>query len=166
VLLGDSELSEGSQLGEVDKTLRGQIPKPERRERPEQRPGRAEAPSYAKDKPVATRDAYGNALDRLYAQFPRIVGLDGEVGNSTRAKEFAAAHPARFFEDHYAEGGLGEAVRSALASVDLPILLLAVRRRPRSGAPDELRDYEGIGSDAIVSVVKESIGRQPLRASL
>jgi hypothetical protein len=32
------------------------------------------------------RIAYGNALKRIYPVYPRIVSLDGEVGNSTRAK--------------------------------------------------------------------------------
>lgn len=58
-------------------------------------------------------------------------------------------------EDHYAEGGLGEAVMSALAYSHAPVYQLAVRKMPRSGKPEELLDYEGISSAAIVRKVKE-----------
>ena len=58
-------------------------------------------------------------------------------------------------EDHYPEGGLGEAVRSALAEVEVPVFCLAVRAKPRSGKPEELLDYEGISRKAIVNKVKE-----------
>jgi transketolase len=39
-------------------------------------------------------------------------------------------------EDHFAEGGLGEAVKSALAMHPIPIHTLAVRKIPKSGKPD------------------------------
>jgi len=59
-------------------------------------------------------------------------------------------------EDHYAEGGLGEAIRS-VASVKCPVYSLAVSKIPRSGKPDELLNYEGISSMAIIDKVKELI---------
>ena len=52
---------------------------------------------------VATRDAYGHALKRLYPQFPQIVAVDGEVSNSTRTEVFKDAYPDRFFEMYIAE---------------------------------------------------------------
>jgi len=58
-------------------------------------------------------------------------------------------------EDHYAEGGIGEAVKSALATSPIPIYMLSVRKKPKSGKPQELLDYEGISRDAIVKKVKE-----------
>jgi transketolase len=58
---------------------------------------------YDRTKAVATRDAYGNALKRLYSQFPQIVSLDGEVSNSTRAARFKDEHPDHFFEMYIAE---------------------------------------------------------------
>jgi transketolase len=58
-------------------------------------------------------------------------------------------------EDHYAEGGLGEAVRTALNGV--PVYSLAVRRKPKSGKPEELLDYEEISVSAIIKQVKELI---------
>ncbi len=60
-------------------------------------------------------------------------------------------------EDHYVEGGLGEAVKSA-ASEKSPVYILAVRKMPMSGKPYELLDYEEISSKAIINKVKEIIG--------
>jgi len=58
-------------------------------------------------------------------------------------------------EDHYPEGGLGEAVKSALnETCNIPIMHLAVTKMPRSGTPEELLDYEGINATAIVNLVK------------
>ncbi len=57
-------------------------------------------------------------------------------------------------EDHFAEGGIGEAVASALADSACPVHLLAVTRKPRSGTPEELLDYEGISTRAIVDSVR------------
>ena len=58
-------------------------------------------------------------------------------------------------EDHHPEGGLGEAVRSALAGLAVPIYSLAVRRIPGSGKPVELLAYEEISKGAIIKKVKE-----------
>lgn len=58
-------------------------------------------------------------------------------------------------EDHFAEGGIGEAVRSALKDVNIQIHSLAVRKMPKSGKPDELLSYEEIDSQSIIKKVKE-----------
>lgn len=58
-------------------------------------------------------------------------------------------------EDHYPEGGIGEAVRSALFDCPVPVYSLAVRKMPKSGKPDELLDYEGISRGAIMRKVKD-----------
>ena len=65
-------------------------------------------------------------------------------------------------EDHYAAGGLGDAVAEALAAVDVVVERLAVREIPRSGKPDELIDKFGISARHIVEAVKRS--RKPARA--
>jgi transketolase len=57
-------------------------------------------------------------------------------------------------EDHFSAGGLGEAVRSALFDAVVPIHSLAVGRKPKSGKPGELLDFEGISRQAIVSQVR------------
>ncbi|MGZ3604926.1 MAG: transketolase [Syntrophales bacterium] len=58
-------------------------------------------------------------------------------------------------EDHYPEGGIGEAVKSALAAYPVPVHSLSVKRKPKSGKPQELLDYEGISRTAIIKKVKE-----------
>lgn len=60
-------------------------------------------------------------------------------------------------EDHFPEGGLGEAVRSALSYCQVPVHSLAVRKVPRSGTPQELLAYEEIDAAAIVRLVKEVV---------
>ncbi len=60
-------------------------------------------------------------------------------------------------EDHYAEGGLGEAVTAALTGVAVPVTILAVRKLPRSGKPEELVDYEDISARAIIEAVKDLV---------
>ncbi len=60
-------------------------------------------------------------------------------------------------EDHFAEGGLGEAVLSALAPEAGPVYILAVRRQPKSGKPEELLDFEEISYKAIIKKVREII---------
>jgi transketolase len=57
-------------------------------------------------------------------------------------------------EDHYATGGLGDAVSEALADCRCDVRRLAVREIPRSGAPDELLDRYGISARAIVETVR------------
>ena len=60
-------------------------------------------------------------------------------------------------EDHFAEGGLGEAVQGALASLAISVHSLAVRKKPKSGKPKELLDYEEISRGAIIGKVKELV---------
>jgi len=91
------------ELGEVDREIRGRIEEPEDLKPLFREPRKAVPPSYAFDKPVATRKAYGNALKRIYPQFPEMVVLDAEVSNSTYAEIFKEAFPERFFEMYIAE---------------------------------------------------------------
>jgi transketolase len=57
-------------------------------------------------------------------------------------------------EDHYAAGGIGDAVATALAPAGFTVHRLAVREIPRSGKPDELLDRFGISAAAIADAVK------------
>src|SRR5580700_6299323 len=60
-------------------------------------------------------------------------------------------------EDHWPEGGLGEAVLHALAAAGAPpakFKLVAVNEMPHSGKPDELVDAFGISARDIVEAVK------------
>ncbi|HEX5474054.1 MAG TPA: transketolase [Vicinamibacterales bacterium] len=60
-------------------------------------------------------------------------------------------------EDHYAAGGLGDAVSEALAPAGFSATRLAVREIPRSGQPDELLDRFGISAKHIVQAVRARI---------
>jgi transketolase len=56
-------------------------------------------------------------------------------------------------EDHYEEGGLGDAVLNAVGNT-AHVVKLAVREIPRSGPPEALLDTYGISSKHIVQAVK------------
>ena len=59
-------------------------------------------------------------------------------------------------EDHYAEGGLGEAVVTELAEAGVPLTAvrrLAVDRVPHSGKPEELLDAFGISARKILEAI-------------
>ncbi|HEY5627396.1 MAG TPA: transketolase C-terminal domain-containing protein, partial [Nitrospira sp.] len=58
-------------------------------------------------------------------------------------------------EDHYAHGGLGDAVLNAVATEGVKVHKLAVRDIPHSGKPDELVDHFGIGVRSIVETAKD-----------
>jgi transketolase len=60
-------------------------------------------------------------------------------------------------EDHYAHGGIGDAVLSALASEAVRVQKLAVREIPHSGKPEELIDHYGIGARTIVETAKQIV---------
>ncbi len=57
-------------------------------------------------------------------------------------------------EDHYAVGGLGDAVARAVAPVGAVVTRLAVREIPRSGTPDELVHYYGLSAQKIADAVR------------
>ena len=58
-------------------------------------------------------------------------------------------------EDHYSEGGLGDAVLDAVATEDVQVHKLAVTGIPRSGKPEELLEHHGISANAIIQKVKD-----------
>jgi transketolase len=65
--------------------------------------GQLDLPRYDVGAEVATRKAYGEALAALGKARGNIVGLDGEVSNSTFAEIFRDAVPDRYFEMYIAE---------------------------------------------------------------
>lgn len=61
-------------------------------------------------------------------------------------------------EDHYQDGGLGEAARAAVDSgIPCRWVHLAVRELPRSGKPHELLDRFGISAGRIVETVRRAL---------
>ena len=57
-------------------------------------------------------------------------------------------------EDHYAAGGIGDAVAEAVSDTTIRVHRLAVREIPRSGKPEELLDRFGISAKHIVEAVQ------------
>jgi transketolase len=93
------------------------------------------------------KDGIGVRLIDAYSIKP----LDEE----TIVREIAATGGrAVVVEDHYAEGGLGEAVAEALAGKAV-LKHLCIRELPRSGKPDELLERFGISASHIVRAAKE-----------
>lgn len=68
-----------------------------------------------------------------------------------------AKHNIVVVEDHYMEGGLGDALCSALINHSFKIIHLGIKEISRSGAPDKLLAYHGIDARAIISSVKQLI---------
>ena len=61
-------------------------------------------------------------------------------------------------EDHWSEGGIGDAVLGALAStgeLSGRVHKIAVTAMPGSGTPEELRDWAGISATRIAATVRE-----------
>jgi transketolase len=86
--------------GERHRTVRGLRPEGgSARIRPS---GEVTLPRYELGAKVATRKAFGESLAAVGAR-SNVVALDGEVGNSTHAEDFAKAHPERYFEMFIAE---------------------------------------------------------------
>jgi len=98
------------------------------------------------------------AADTLAAEHVnvRVIDLYSVKPLDMTALRTAAAETAAIItvEDHYAEGGIGEAVAAALADVATPVFSLAVGKLPMSGKPHELLAFEGIDAAAIVARVR------------
>ena len=63
-------------------------------------------------------------------------------------------------EDHWAQGGIGDAVAAVLAEANVPMprfTHLCVKEMPRSGMPQELLEKFGIDAHAIVAAVKAGL---------
>jgi transketolase len=84
--------------------------------------------------------------------------IDGE---SLRAAARATGGNVVAVEDHWPEGGLGEAVLSALSGEAYPLHFehLAVRDMPGSGKSEELMDAAGISANHIADTVRKLANR-------
>ncbi len=121
--LNKDELAQALQeLGPIDMTAVGRIEKPDDLKPAEVKINTAKPVTYAPDKAVATRHAYGAALERIFPKYPNMVVLDAEVSNSTFSEIFKAAHPGQFFEMYIAEqnmigNALGLSIRGKIPFV-------------------------------------------------
>ncbi len=87
----------------------------------------------------------------LYSVKPVDVDTLREAAEATQGRIIVA-------EDHWPEGGLGEAVLSALAGEELRFTHLAVREMPGSGKPAELLAAAGIDAEHIAAAARELVG--------
>lgn len=110
------------ELGDVDRSLRGEISRPEATSVDSRLAETVSPAHYSHGELVATRQAYGKALVRIADRFPEMVVLDAEVSNSSYAELFKDTHPERFFEMYIAEqnmvgAALGLALRGKIPFV-------------------------------------------------
>jgi transketolase len=99
------------------------------------------------------------AADQLKAEGIQITVIDAYSIKPLGRKEILAAAQQTgkvviTVEDHYPEGGLGDAVAGELSSEGVKVHKLAVNGIPHSGQPAELMAAYGIDAAAIVKQVK------------
>jgi transketolase len=158
--LGEDDLQSALDgLGEIDKSVRGEIPPPENLD-PAQSAARSVGPvDYAGQQNVATRNAYGNALNRIYPGFPAIVSLDGEVSNSTRAAYFRKQHPDRFFEMYIAEQNMAGVALGLSCRGKIPFVSSFAAFLSRAYDQIRMSQYSGANIKFVGSHAGVSIGR-------
>ncbi len=121
------------------------------------------------DKDEVTIVAAGITLHNALAAYDQLKsqGIRARVIDAYTVKPideetlFAAAEEAGncivTVEDHWPEGGLGEAVLEAFTERDGPlprVVKLAVQSMPGSGTPDQLMEEAGISAHHIVQAVR------------
>ena len=86
----------------------------------------------------ATRDAFGRALEALGADYPDLVVVDADVGNSTRTEWFGQKYPDRFFNIGISESNL-VGIAGGLASAGKMSLISSFAAFITCNAYDQLR---------------------------
>ena len=107
----------------------------------------------------ATRDAFGDALKELGSQFPNVVTVDGDVGNSTRTEVFGKAFPERAFNVGIAEsnmvsvaGGLASAGKTPVTASFSCFLLCNAFDQIRMSVAFPHLNVKLVGSHAGISI--------------
>jgi len=105
------------ELGEIDKTVKGEIGGPELTSLIQAAISvkKPSYPSFAHEELISTKEVFGKTLVELGKQNENVVVIDGDVSNSTNTDLFAKAFPNRFYEMYIAEqnmvsAGLGFSV--------------------------------------------------------
>lgn len=107
----------------------------------------------------ATRDAFGEALRALGAEYPDLFVVDGDVHNSTRTEWFAKDHPERFYNVGIAESNL-VSVASGLAASGKTVVAASFAAFLMCNAYDQIRmgiafphlNVKLVGSHAGISI--------------
>jgi transketolase len=104
---------------------------------------------YEALKAADTLKAEGIAITVIDAYSIKPLGSDVIKAAAKKTKNLVVT-----VEDHYAEGGLGDAVAGELSADGVKVHKLAVRELPRSGKAEELLAKYGIDAAAIAQKVK------------
>src|SRR6516165_6249245 len=107
----------------------------------------------------ATREAFGHALEKLGADYPDVVVVDGDVHNSTYTEFFGKKYPDRFFNVGIAESNL-VGVAAGLASSGKRAWVSSFAAFVMCNAYDQLRmsvafpcqDVKVVGTHAGISI--------------
>ena len=107
----------------------------------------------------ATRDAFGRALEALGADYPDLVVVDADVGNSTRTEWFGQKYPGRFFNIGISESNL-VGIAGGLAAAGKTSLISSFAAFVTCNAYDQLRmsvayphlNVKVVGSHAGISI--------------
>jgi transketolase len=109
------------------------------------------------DEPTLSR----RGLGRLGVAAATLAAVGAVKAATTPAAAQATGGCFVVAEDHHPEGGLGEAVTSALVAAgqeNLTIAHLAVREMPGSGTGAELLAWAGIDAEHIAAAARELAG--------
>ena len=96
------------------------------------------APAYKMGDKIATRAAYGTALQKMGKGYDRVIALDGDTKNSTFSIKFRDAFPGRFIECFIAEQNL-VGVAIGAASRDRTVAFVSTFAAFLSRAYDQIR---------------------------
>lgn len=160
------------ELAPIDKTIIGEIAMPAKEEFPIftsqfSNNFQISITDYQKDKPVATRKAYGNALVKLVETDPRIVVMDAETSNSTYAELVKKTHPERFFEMFIAEQNMAGAALGFSRRGKIPFVSTFAAFLSRAFDQIRMSQYAGgnikfVGSHAGVSIGEDGASQMGL----
>jgi transketolase len=95
----------------------------------------------------------GIAIQVIDAYSIKPIDADGLASAAARTNDTLLT-----VEDHYPEGGLGDAAAGELSSRGVKVHKLAVTGMLHSGTPEELLERHGISANCIARKVKELIG--------
>jgi len=128
----------------------------------------SQAPAYKMGEKIATRAAYGTALQKMGKGYDRVIALDGDTKNSTFSIKFRDAFPGRFIECFIAEQNL-VGVAIGAASRDRTVAFVSTFAAFLSRAYDQIRmgaismtNCNFVGSHAGVSIGEDGPSQMAL----
>src|SRR6476660_4284250 len=121
--------------------------------------GAASAVASKREMGLATRDAFGRALEALGAEHSDLVVVDADVGNSTRTEWFGKKYPERFFNVGIAEsnlvgvaGGIASSGKTSLVASFAAFIICNAYDQIRMSVAYPHLDVKIVGSHAGISI--------------